>query len=139
MREYDLDDILAEYASSEEETAGLTEPEWEPEAEAKAPAVRPEAPENDGNDGLTRIFEPMTEETAPEEEPEAEEPETEEEEPVPEEKPKAKKKKTGKRKKESFGKRLGFGVLSLIFAAVSLVALLWSLQNLHPDTSAASE
>ena len=139
MREYDLDDILAEYASSEEETAGLTEPEWEPEAEAKAPAVRPEAPENDGNDGLTRIFEPMIEETAPEEEPEAEEPETEEEEPVPEEKPKAKKKKNGKRKKESFGKRLGFGVLSLIFAAVSLVALLWSLQNLHPDTSAASE
>ena len=37
-------------------------------------------------------------------------------------------------RKESFGRRLGMSVLSLIFAAVSLVCLAWSLQNLHPET-----
>ena len=40
-----------------------------------------------------------------------------------------------RKKKESFGARLGFGLISLIFAGVSLLCLLWALVNLHPDSS----
>ena len=138
IREYDLDDILAEYSVSEPEAAEMTEPVWGPEEDA--PAVREDNPVEETVDAqLTEVFLPEAEETDLEEEPEEQKPEPEAETPVPKKKPGTKKKKSGKPKKESFGKRLGFGVLSLIFAAVSLVGLLWSLQNLHPDTSAASE
>lgn len=92
--------------------------------------------------------------------PEAEkEPEPEPEEP-PEEKPKKKKGKkkknkdldededaepvkptaagkasAGKPQKDSVGKRIGLGLLSLIFAVISLVCLAWCMQNIHPETT----
>ncbi len=50
--------------------------------------------------------------------------------------------KAGKRKKakkESFLARLGLGSLSLVFALISLLVLVWSLQNLHPDTGSAAK
>ena len=50
----------------------------------------------------------------------------------------SKKKTKKKRKKENFATKLGFGLLSLIFAAVSVGVLAWSLLNLHPDTAAGS-
>ena len=40
-----------------------------------------------------------------------------------------------RRKKESFFTRLGFGLVSLIFAGISILGLLWALVNLHPDSS----
>ncbi len=85
----------------------------------------------------------------------AEEPEKPVEPPPPEEEaPKKKKRKkkkaeegepasaeekeaAAKPKKDSLGKRLGLGLLSLIFAAVSLACLAWSLQNIHPETTTA--
>ena len=44
-------------------------------------------------------------------------------------------KAAAKPKKVSVGKRIGLGLLSLIFAAISLVCLAWSLQNIHPETT----
>ena len=38
-------------------------------------------------------------------------------------------------RKDSLAKRLGLGLLSLIFAAVSLVCLVWAVQNIHPETT----
>ena len=135
-REYDLEDILAEYSDPYAET--LPEPEEEafpePEETEEAAPVADEEPteekeipaeeEAPGNDGLTQVFRtpPAVREDA-------------EEEAEPEKKPKSKRKK---KKKESFFARLGFGVLSLVFAAVSLGVLGWCLLNLHPDTSAPS-
>ena len=40
-----------------------------------------------------------------------------------------------KPRKDSVGKRIGLGLLSLIFAAVSLVCLAWCVQNIHPETT----
>ena len=141
-REYDLEDILAEY--SDPYAAVLPEDEEEIPASAPSPESGEDAvpvlteaeedeepteedevfPEEDfpGNDGMTQVFR-----TPPIARPE--------EEPVPEDRPKKKKKS---RKRESFFARLGFGVLSLIFAVISLAVLSWSLVNLHPDTPAAS-
>ena len=164
MREYDLEEILAEYAEDNIETALpeeediLTEEEFtEPAAglpyaeddvsveendaqtarsdDAEPPAESAEDPDAQ----LTRVFKaPKPEktegrrarretesrrETAVQDE-EAEEP---------------KKKRRKKPKKESFGKKLGFGMLSLIFMVISLGVLAWTLQNVHPDTSKTTE
>ena len=156
MREYDLEDILAEYSDHLTETELPEEPAVFPappqpeeqedpenslsgeEESVQDDETIPEEPEDEQADPqLTRVFRaPKLEaqETPPESIPEPE--------PEPEEK---KKKRTGKKKnrkknkKESFLTKLGFAVLSLLFAAVSLVVLAWSLQNIHPDTSEATE
>lgn len=44
-------------------------------------------------------------------------------------------KAAGAPKKDSFGKRLGLGLLSLVFAAASLICLAWSVGNIHPETT----
>ncbi|MBR1457346.1 MAG: phosphodiester glycosidase family protein, partial [Oscillospiraceae bacterium] len=44
-------------------------------------------------------------------------------------------KAAAKPQKDSVGKRLGLGMLSLIFAVISLVCLAWSVQNIHPETT----
>lgn len=157
-REYDLEDILAEFSdhSLDAEAARLQAAEEALAAEAAAdetPAeVVPEA---------EVILQEEAEPEVPEEEPAPEVPEEEEslsedeqqqtrvfkapkpaaveapDEEEPEEPPaKKQKKKKRKAKKESFLARLGLGTLSLIFAVISLVVLAWSLQNLHPDTGA---
>ena len=145
-REYDLEDILAEFSehSLDAEAARLQAAE-EAAAEAAAEAALnsedslsegaeaelpkeesvPQAVEADevlsaDEQQLTRVFKAPRPAAAvkPEEE--------------PEEKPRKKK----KAKKESILARLGLGTLSLVFAVISLAVLAWSLQNLHPDTGA---
>ena len=144
-REYDLEDILAEYTEpfaepalqheagpsgrseenfSDARTRVADDEEFAGEDASEKPAFPDESIDalDDTNvAGMTQVFQaPATEERTAEKEPEA----------VP-------KKKTGK-KKESFAAKLGFGLLSLIFAVVSLGVLAWSLLNLHPDTTAIS-
>ncbi len=145
MREYDLEEILAEYAGDTFETElteemPLQEPTEEPEEvpaaeEAEIGSEEPAEPEADvsaADAQLTQIFRvPESIKSAP---PADETPEATGQEP---EQPKKKKKK--KAKKESFIQKLGYGTLSLIFAAVSLVVLAWTLQNVHPDTKAVIE
>ena len=156
MREYDLEDILAEYAAQEAEAAQPEDPAELPEEEywqealetEKAQAQEktyaeeiPEAAEESPADAqMTQIFRapklPKADRVSdaaaddlPEEEPE---------EPV---RKKSKKQKPAKKKpkKESFGKKLGFGFLSLVFMAVSLAVLAWSLENIHPDTAKTTD
>ncbi|MBO7669242.1 MAG: hypothetical protein J6S60_01510, partial [Oscillospiraceae bacterium] len=167
-REYDLEDILAEYAGPDSSVpvpgAAVSEPEAE---DTRSPAADDtgeesiadaddssgadrvaeeelpgdaEAPEKQkplpGDAGLTQVFR-VPEMKSPREPspPAAEETTAENEaEPAPRKKPKKKKRK----KKESVAAKLGFGLLSLIFAVVSLGVLSWSLLNLHPDTAAPS-
>ena len=164
MREYDLEEILAEYAEDNIETAlpeeedilkeeEFTEPAAGlPYAEETALPEENEAETARGDDAevpaesaedpdaqLTRVFRaPKPEKTesrrvrretesrreAAAQDEEAEEP---------------KKKRRKKPKKESFGKKLGFGMLSLIFMVISLGVLAWTLQNVHPDTSKTTE
>lgn len=159
MREYDLEEILAEFAqeqsAAEEQSVPERQPEepaetWTPE-DAAAPAnedtedtdtdtgwqpeeaAEPAEAEAAADAQLTQVFrvpkgteKKKAPKPAAESEPLDEEPE----------KPKKKKKKA---KKESFLKRMGLGVLSLIFAVISLGVLMWSLQNLHPDTTRPAE
>ncbi len=146
MREYDLEEILAEYSdnsseldlpdteietepseTSEQRDEFNAEPEESEEA-AKIENPKEKPPEAEEDSQLTRVFRV----------PEAVKQEKKTE-PKPEEKPVKQKKKKKRPKKESFLKKLGFGTLSLIFAVISLAVLLWSLQNLHPDTTAAAE
>ena len=44
-------------------------------------------------------------------------------------------KAAAKPKKESLGKRLVLGLVSLVFAAAALICLAWTLQNVHPETT----
>ena len=146
MREYDLEEILAEYSdnsseldlpdteietepseTSEQRDEFNAEPE-EPEEAAKIENPKEKPTEAEEDSQLTRVFRV----------PEAVKQEKKTE-PEPEEKPVKQKKKKKRPKKESFLKKLGFGTLSLIFAVISLAVLLWSLQNLHPDTTATAE
>ena len=156
MREYDLEDILAEYAAQEAEAAQPEDPAELPEEEywQEAPETEkaqaqektyaeeiPEAAEEIPADAqMTQIFRapklPKADRVSdaaaddlPEEEPE---------EPV---RKKSKKQKPAKKKpkKESFGRKLGYGFLSLVFMAVSLAVLAWSLENIHPDTAKTTD
>ena len=155
MREYDLEEILAEFAqeqsAAEEQSVSERQPEepaetWTPEDAAETAnedtedtdtdtgwqpeeAAEPAEAEAAADAQLTQVFRvPKGTEKKKAPKPAAES-ESIDEEP---EKPKKKKKKA---KKESFLKRMGLGVLSLIFAVISLGVLMWSLQNLHPDTA----
>ena len=167
-REYDLEEILAEYAGQDSSVpvpgAALSEPAAE---DAPSPAAdgageesiadaddssgadrvseeelpeAAEAPERQkplpGDAGLTQVFRVPEVKSSREPSPAAPEELTAENgaEPAPGKKPKKKKRK----KKESVAAKLGFGLLSLVFAAVSLAVLSWSLLNLHPDTAAPS-
>ena len=157
MREYDLEEILAEYAEQQaeaaqpEETEELPEEEaaqkvWEDEDIAEEPYEEelPQEPEEQPADQqMTQIFKaPKPVKTGNAREAVMDE--------LPEEpdesdrKKKSKKQKTTRKKarkakKESFGKKLGFGILSLVFMLVSLVVLAWSLQNIHPDTAKTTD
>ena len=143
MREYDLEEILAEYAGDTfepelTEEIPLQEPTKEPEEvpageKAEIESEEPAEPEDDTSAAdaqLTQIF--RVPESIKSAAPADETPEVNEQ-----EQPKKKKKK--KAKKESFIQKLGYGTLSLIFAAISLVVLAWTLQNVHPDTKAVVE
>lgn len=142
MREYDLEEILAEYAEEADvpeltEEISVQEPAEEleeahlEEVEEETPAVPAESADADSEVDvqLTQVFRVPENSKA---EPAVKEPEEAAQEPV---RPKKKK----KAKKESFLQKLGFGTLSLIFAALSLLVLAWTLQNVHPDTSAVTE
>ena len=165
MREYDLEDILAEFAEENENTA-LTEDWKEPAEEAEqepasreawpgAPEMEPpeEADETEAYEEaaaqeaaaaqqMTQVFrapklgkDSVRQETAAAvKEAEPAEAETKKRETKKNRKPTAPRKK-----KESLGKKLGFGVLSLIFMVISLGVLAWTLQNVHPDTSGTTE
>ena len=143
MREYDLEEILAEYAGDTfepelTEEMPLQEPTEEPEEvptgeKTEIESEEPAEPEDDTSAAdaqLTQIF--RVPESIKSAAPADETPEVNEQ-----EQPKKKKKK--KAKKESFIQKLGYGTLSLIFAAISLVVLAWTLQNVHPDTKAVVE
>lgn len=159
-REYDLEDILAEYAGYAEdpdtieeklpaeesraertdedgyqlagekpEAAGELE-EGEPESvyveDIKEPLLREE------DQQLTRVF--RAPKTAPAAMDQTVDDATETD--IAKTARKTRKKKA---KKESFGKKLGFGLLSLVFAVISLGVLMWTLQNVHPDSSEMTE
>ncbi len=157
MREYDLEEILEEYAQERQEPepvsgqhfaespepeapeSGVPEPgeagDAGPEASAEMPVETYGADAEDGEKAdetqpesqLTQIF-------RPEEVEKAKKTAAAEAEREKETKKSKKRKKAGSRK-ESFGKRLGFALLSLVFMLISLVGLAWSLENLHPDTA----
>ena len=153
-REYDLEDILAEYGDFSEEAAQpeeITElAEDLPEDVDLGESALPDGDAEDGEEDagvalpaeepvdpaqqMTQIFRAPKLEKKPSVAPAYAE-ELPDEEPV---KP-AKKQKKKKPRKESFGRKLGFGLLSLLFAAVSLVVLMWSLANIHPDSSDLSD
>ena len=171
MREYDLEEILAEYAEENVETAQPEEEAVPPEENAAA-AEYPyeeettagenalpeesgeafydtddaetagetaEAPLEESDAQLTRVFKaPKPEKTGSRQERRDAESRQAAAAETPEQK-ESKKKRRKKPKKESFGKKLGFGLLSLIFMAVSLGVLAWTLQNVHPDTSRTTE
>ena len=123
-REYDLEDILAEYSDD-----GIPDDGNIPEEET--PPLE--------DTGLTQVFRAPEAQNSPLKTvsvQEAEEEKKKEKERV-EELPKKKTKKKRK-KKESFAAKLGFSLLSLIFAVVSVGVLAWSLLNLHPDTTVGS-
>ena len=170
MREYDLEEILAEYAEENSETAQPEEEDvltGEETAAAEYPYEEAAAEENflteEGEKGhyetgdaepvaetaeetvsdpdaqLTRVFRAPKPEKS---ESRQERGDTESRRRVVQkstEEKETKKKRYKKPKKESFGKKLGYGVLSLIFMVVSLVVLAWTLQNVHPDTSRTTE
>ena len=164
MREYDLEEILAEYAEKSLETAQPEEESVLPEEELTEPAAqlpdeeeaaRPEENEADIHDTydagpaeedeedsdaqLTRVFKaPKPEETESRRE-NREAGNRRETAPRQKEKKEPKNKRPKKPKKESFGKKLGFGMLSLIFMVISLGVLAWTLQNVHPDTTKTTE
>ena len=162
MREYDLEEILAEYAEKnletaqpEEETAlpgeeltvtadqlpdeeesVLTEENEEDIQETYEAGSAEEAGE-DPDAQLTRVFKapkPEKTESRQEHRDAGNRRET-----AAQQEKESKKKRRKKPKKESFGKKLGFGMLSLIFMIVSLGVLAWTLQNVHPDTTKTTE
>ncbi len=156
MREYDLEEILAEFNDAElierieneeqraEEAPRRSAPErrvrpgWELDEEDIPPAPAQSSAEEAGD--LTAVWSPSESEEEEREEEEASRPVREEADGdapgEPEAKPRKRKKR--RRKKESLGARIGFSALSLIFMLVSLAVLAWTLQNVHPDTSSAS-
>ena len=162
MREYDLEEILAEYAEKDLETAQPEEESVLPEEELTETAdqlpdeeerVLPEEhreevrdtygegpSEEAGEDPdaqLTRVFKaPKPEKTESRQEHRVA---GNRRETAPQQEEESKKKRRKKPKKESFGKKLGFGMLSLIFMIVSLGVLAWTLQNVHPDTTKTTE
>ena len=162
MREYDLEEILAEYAEKDLETAQPEEESVLPEEELTETAdqlpdeeesVLPEENEEDVRDTyvagpaeeagedpdaqLTRVFKaPKPEKTESRQEHRVA---GNRRETAPQQEEESKKKRRKKPKKESFGKKLGFGMLSLIFMIVSLGVLAWTLQNVHPDTTKTTE
>ena len=165
-REYDLEDILAEYAgpaSSVPESVAYSVPEEDTKPPAEDSAGEeatgdaedssherglsdgklpdgPEAPDEQkplpGDAGLTQVFRVPEMKSRSESSNAAPEEATAENE--AEEAPKKKPKKKKRKKKESVAAKLGFGLLSLIFAVISLGVLSWSLLNLHPDTAASA-
>ena len=172
MREYDLEEILAEYAEENAETAQPEEAAVLPEKENATAAGYPygdenpaeenalpeesgeavdntddaetawetaEAPLEEPDAQLTRVFKaPKPEKTGGgQARGDADSPQTAVTEMT--EQKEAKKERRKKPKKESFGRKLGFGLLSLIFMAVSLGVLAWVLQNVHPDTGRTTE
>ena len=171
MREYDLEEILAEYAEENAETAQPEEEAVPPEENAAA-AEYPfeeettagenalpeesgeafydtddaetagetaEAPLEESDAQLTRVFKaPKPEKTGSKQERRDAESRQAAAAETPEQK-ESKKKRRKKPKKESFGKKLGFGMLSLIFMVISLGVLAWTLQNVHPDTTKTTE
>ena len=162
MREYDLEEILAEYAEKNLETAQPEEETAPPEEELTETAdqlpdeeesILPEENEEDVQDTygagsaeeagedpdaqLTRVFKaPKPEKTESRQEHRVA---GNRRETAPQQEKESKKKRRKKPKKESFGKKLGFGMLSLIFMIVSLGVLAWTLQNVHPDTTKTTE
>ncbi len=162
MREYDLEEILAEYAEKNLETAQPEEETALPEEELTETADQlpdeeesalPEENEEDAQDNyvagpaeeagedpdaqLTRVFKaPKPEKTESRQEHRVA---GNRRETAPQQEKESKKKRRKKPKKESFGKKLGFGMLSLIFMIVSLGVLAWTLQNVHPDTTKTTE
>ena len=162
MREYDLEEILAEYAEKNLETAQPEEETAPPEEELTETAdqlpdeeesVLTEENEEDVQDTyeagsaeeagedpdaqLTRVFKaPKPEKTESRQEHRGA---GNRRETAPQQEKESKKKRRKKPKKESFGKKLGFGMLSLIFMIVSLGVLAWTLQNVHPDTTKTTE
>ncbi len=145
MEEFELDSILAEFSDHPEkqQEAATDEPaEPKPQGsqretahEAETPAVpeRKEIPSEKPQSG-TQVFHVPENDTQIDRETYADKNQTDK---TGQKKTKAagKDKNQPKKKKEGFFQRLGFGVLSLIFAALSLAALLWTLQNVSPDTS----
>ena len=145
MEEFELDSILAEFSDHPEkqQEAATDEPaEPKPQGsqretahEAETPAVpeRKEIPSEKPQSG-TQVFHVPENDTQNDRETYADKNQTDK---TGQKKTKAagKDKNQPKKKKEGFFQRLGFGVLSLIFAALSLAALLWTLQNVSPDTS----
>ncbi len=162
MREYDLEEILAEYAEKDLETAQPEEESVLPEEELTETADQlPDEeesvlPEENGEDVRDTYGEGPSEETGEDPDaqltrvfkaPKPEKTESRQEhrvagnrrETAPQQEKESKKKRRKKPKKESFGKKLGFGMLSLIFMIVSLGVLAWTLQNVHPDTTKTTE
>ena len=120
-REYDLEDILAEYADD-----GVPDDGKAPKEEAPLPKAA----------DLTQVFrahETQSKSLKTSSMQEAKEAQEEKAEEIPKKKTRKKRKK-----KESFAAKLGFSLLSLIFAVVSIGVLAWSLLNLHPDTAVGS-
>ena len=162
MREYDLEEILAEYAEKDLETAQPEEESVLPEEELTETADQlPDEeesvlPEENGEDVRDTYGEGPSEEAGEDPDaqltrvfkaPKPEKTESRQEhrdagnrrETAPQQEKESKKKRRKKPKKESFGKKLGFGMLSLIFMIVSLGVLAWTLQNVHPDTTKTTE
>ena len=151
-REYDLEDILAEFSehSLDAEATRLQAAEEAAAEAAAAEAAAAEAALN-SEDSLSEGAEAeLPEEESVPQAVEADEVLSADEQQLtrvfkaprpaaavkPEEEPEEKPRKKKKAKKESILARLGLGTLSLIFAVISLAVLAWSLQNLQPDTGA---
>ncbi len=162
MREYDLEEILAEYAEKNLETAQPEEETAPPEEELTETADQlPDEEESvlteENEEDIQETYEAGSAEEAGEDPdaqltrvfkaPKPEKTESRQEhrdagnwrETAPQQEKESKKKRRKKPKKESFGKKLGFGMLSLIFMIVSLGVLAWTLQNVHPDTTKTTE
>ena len=167
-REYDLEDILAEFSNyqadaiTDDPEPGVTDSKTDSLTDAPAPAAEESVHSEEESYAVANdpVFE--GEESAPEddgrtaEELSADEQQltrvfrapkaaTGEKKPADTDSDEAltgdsagRSRKGRKKKKESFLARLGLGSLSLIFALVSLLVLAWSLQNLHPDAGSAA-
>ncbi len=160
MREYDLDEILSEFEGGftveedllEEEPIVPSADETDPQEMNTAKEESEAVPDN-----ATRIFQPLSAseedggESSNVSEPESEAEEASETDQIDKTSPNADvlnekslrkkpgKKKPKRKKKESIGARIAFALLSLIFMAVSLVGLAWSLLYIHPDTNTGSD
>lgn len=167
-REYDLEDILAEFSNyqadaiTDDPEPGVTESKTDNPTDAPAPTAEESVHSEEESYAVANdpVFE--GEESAPEDDGRTAEELSADEQQLtrvfraPKAAPGGKKpadtdadealnvdssgrsRKGRKKKKESFLARLGLGSLSLIFALVSLLVLAWSLQNLHPDAGSAT-